>query len=422
MSEPPAHLTLSQYLEQVKGVITASFNKGVWVKAEIRNLSSKSGHYYFELAEKDEATDQTIASCKAVVWKFNTKKVIDQFELESGITLAKDLNVLIQVKATFSPQYGFSLVIDAIDASFTLGDIARKYQEILKRLTDEGLLGLNQALPAPFDIQQVLVITPENAAGLGDFRKDADILQQYGVCNFIYRHATFQGINAPTDIGAVLSASLREWAATHDFAPDLIVIIRGGGAVNDLAYLNDYQLAALLCKRKVPIWVGIGHERDRTILDEVAHRSFDTPSKVIAGIRSHIAANTQAAADNFQHIKLLSQHYIQAYAASSDKLMALIKNNAENTLQIASRDVDLLMGNTRYYAERQLQQARQQTEQLMRETLLQSPRNTLDRGYAVVRVAGHAVKSVADLQGMSVEIEMQDGKATADIQQVIMND
>lgn len=332
------------------------------------------------------------------------------------------MNVLIQVKATFSAQYGFSLVIEAIDASFTLGDIARKYQEILKRLTDEGLLGLNQALPAPFDIQQVLVITPENAAGLGDFRKDADILQQYGVCGFTYRHATFQGINAPADIGGVLSASLREWAAAHDFAPDLIVIIRGGGAVNDLAYLNDYQLAALLCKRKVPIWVGIGHERDRTILDEVAHRSFDTPSKVIAGIRSHIANNTQAAADNFQHIKLLSQHYIQAYAASSDKLMVLIKNNAQNTLQVARRDIDLLMGNTRYYAERQVQQARQQTEQLMRETLLQSPRNTLDRGYAVVRVAGHAVKSVADLQGMSVEIEMQDGKATADIQQVIMND
>lgn len=422
MTDPRPHVSLSEYLEQVKGVITASFNKGVWVKAEIRNLSSKGGHYYFELAEKDEATDQTIASCKAVVWKFNAKKVIDQFELESGVTLAKDLNVLIQVKATFSPQYGFSLVIEAIDASFTLGDIARKYQEILKRLTDEGLLGLNQALPAPFDIQQVLVITPENAAGLGDFRKDADILQQYGVCNFTYRHATFQGVNAPADIGAVLSASLREWAATYKVAPDLIVIIRGGGAVNDLAYLNDYQLAALLCRRKVPIWVGIGHERDRTILDEVAHRSFDTPSKVIAGIRSHIAANTQTAADNFQHIKLLSQHYIQAYAASSDKLMALIKNNAENTLQVARRDIDLLMGNTRYYAERQLQQARQQTEQLMRETLLQSPRNTLDRGYAVVRVAGHAVKSVNDLQGTTVEIEMQDGKATADIQQVIMND
>lgn len=418
---PTTHLSLSKYLEQVKAIVNANFSRAVWVKAEIRSISTKGGHYYFELAEKDQNTDQTIASCRGAIWKFNADKIIGQFELESGIKLDKDLNVLIQVKATFSSQYGFSLIIDAIDASFTLGDIALKYQEILKRLTEEGLIDLNRALPTPFDIQNVLVIAPENAAGLGDFKKDADILHEHGVCNFVYRHATFQGSKAPMEISGALSVGLREWVDTYDFAPDLIVIIRGGGAVNDLAYLNDYHLAALLCKRKVPIWVGIGHERDRTILDEVANRSFDTPSKVIAGIRNHINENTIAAYDYFYMIKTLSQHYISAYAANSDKLISLIKTNAINLLQTASKDTDLLINTTRYYAERQLQQASRQTEQLIRETLIQSPKSTLERGYAIVRVAGTAAKSITDLANQAIEIEMKDGKATGEINKVIKN-
>jgi len=185
-----------------------------------------------------------------------------KFERESGIELSKDLNVLIKVKARFDPQYGFSVNIEDIDSSFTLGDIAKRYQQILLRLTEEGLLNNNKQLPVPFDIQNVLVIAPENAAGLGDFKKDADALAQAGVCHFVYHSATFQGNTASTSIIQVLGSALRRWAQDYSIAPDLIVIIRGGGAVNDLAYLNDYDLAALLCKRTVPIWVGIGHEKD----------------------------------------------------------------------------------------------------------------------------------------------------------------
>lgn len=106
-------------------------------------------------------------------------------------------------------------------------------------------------------------------------------------------------------------------ASNFKTAPDLIVIIRGGGAVNDLAYLNDYNLAALLCKRSVPIWVGIGHEKDRTILDEVANRSFDTPSKVISGIRNLIVKRTQEVLESLQTIKLLFQHQITAYQSQN---------------------------------------------------------------------------------------------------------
>ena len=411
-------LSLSEYLATVQEVIQLTFDGAVWVKAEIRNLSIKGGHYYIELAEKDEESHKVIASCKGTIWKFTAQKIILKFERESGIELSKDLNVLIKVKARFDPQYGFSVNIEDIDSSFTLGDIAKRYQQILLRLTEEGLLNNNKQLPVPFDIQNVLVIAPENAAGLGDFKKDADALAQAGVCHFVYHSATFQGNTASASIIQVLGSALRRWAQDYSIAPDLIVIIRGGGAVNDLAYLNDYDLAALLCKRTVPIWVGIGHEKDRTILDEIAHRSFDTPSKVIAGIRNLIVERVNEVSTALQTIKLLSQHQLITYQSQSDQYLKTIKTLTQNQINEAQRSVDMLKSDTQYLAQQQIKLASQQVESLMRETLLQNPRNVMAKGYAIVRSQGKAIRSIQQIIDQQLQIEIQDGTIDATVTQV----
>ncbi len=415
-------LSLSDYLATVQEVIRITFDEPVWVKAEIRNLSIKGGHYYLELAEKEENTDKVIASCKATIWKSAAAKMVLRFERESGIELSRDLNVLIKVRATFSPQYGFSVNVEDIDSSYTLGDIARRYQQILERLTQEGLANKNKLLPTPFDIQNVLVIAPENAAGLGDFKKDADALDKAGVCHFVYHNATFQGNTAAVSIISSLGDGLRQWAKDFKAAPDLIVIIRGGGAVNDLAYLNDYELAALLCKRSVPIWVGIGHEKDRTILDEVAHRSFDTPSKVIGGIRNLILERTQEVLESFHTIKLLSQHQITSYQSQNDHLIKVIKAHAQNQINEASRSIELVKDTTRYLAHQQIRLASNQVESLMRETLLQNPRNVMAKGYGIVRSQGKAIRSIQQISGDSLQVELQDGTIEANVIQVISND
>lgn len=411
-------LSLSEYLATVQEVIHLTFDGAVWVKAEIRNLSIKGGHYYLELAEKDEESHKVIASCKGTIWKFTAQKIILKFERESGIELSKDLNVLIKVKARFDPQYGFSVNIEDIDSSFTLGDIAKRYQQILLRLTEEGLLNNNKQLPVPFDIQNVLVIAPENAAGLGDFKKDADALAQAGVCHFVYHSATFQGNTASASIIQVLGRALRQWAQDYLIAPDLIVIIRGGGAVNDLAYLNDYDLAALLCKRTVPIWVGIGHEKDHTILDEIAHRSFDTPSKVIAGIRNLIVERVNEVSTALQTIKLLSQHQLITYQSQSDQYLKTIKTLTQNQINEAQRRVDMLKSDTKYLAQQQIKLASQQVESLMRETLLQNPRNVMAKGYAIVRSQGKAIRSIQQITDQQLQIELKDGTIDATVTQV----
>ena len=415
-------LSLSEYLSTVQEVIRITFEEPVWVKAEIRNLSIKGGHYYLELAEKEEDTDKVIASCKATIWKFSAAKMVLKFERESGIELSKDLNVLIKIKATFSPQYGFSVNIEDIDSSYTLGDIAKRYQQILERLALEGLANKNKLLPIPFDIQNVLVIAPENAAGLGDFKKDADSLDHADVCHFVYHTATFQGNTAAMSIIDALTNGLRQWALNFDTAPDLIVIIRGGGAINDLAYLNDYNLAALLCKRSVPIWVGIGHEKDRTILDEVANRSYDTPSKVIGGIRNLIVERTREVLESLQTIKLLSQHQITAYQSQNDQYIRVIKTLAHGQINEANKTLDMMKGTTQYLAQQQIKLASNQVESMMRETLLQNPRNVMAKGYGIIRSQGKAIRSIHQITSDSIQVELQDGTIEANVTQVTSND
>jgi len=419
MFEP--QLSLSEYLSTVKEVIRIAFNEPVWVKAEIRNLNIKGGHYYLELAEKEQGTDKVIASCKATIWKFSATKMVLKFERESGIELSKDLNVLIKVKANFSPQYGFSVNVEDIDSSYTLGDIAKRYQQILERLSFKGLANKNKLLPAPFDIQNVLVIAPENAAGLGDFKKDADALDQAGVCHFVYHTATFQGNTAAVSMIESLTNGLAQWATDFTFAPDLIVIIRGGGAVNDLAYLNDYPLTAFLCTCSVPIWVGIGHEKDRTILDEVAHRSFDTPSKVIGGIRNLIVERTQQILQSLQAIKHLSQHQITAYQSQNDQYIKVIKTLAQNQINTTQKTLELIKGNSQYFAQQQIKLASTQVESLLRETLLQNPKNVMAKGYAIVRSQGKAIRSIQQISGDDIQVELQDGIINADVKEVIRN-
>ena len=415
---PP--IALSEYLAAIQAVIKMGFgDDGMWVKAEIVSMNTKGGHYYFELAEKDKLTDKTIAVCRGTLWKGQAQRVINQFKAESGIDLSKDLSVLVKVKATFSPQYGFSLNIEGIDSSFTLGDLAQKYQDIVQRLTSEQLINLNRSLPTPFDIEQVLVIAPENAAGLGDFQKDADQLAKHKVCQFTYAHATFQGLTASKSIQDALTKALKNWNKHHDTLPDLIVIIRGGGAVNDLAYLNDYELAAMLSEVNVPIWVGIGHERDRTIIDEVAHRSFDTPSKVIAGIKAHIVNVTSEAQEYFDSIYSTAHYEFNAIQSDVDSYMAAIKSSSKFQLAQLDYQLDQLLQEHKHLSQQNITKAHQNTEQLMREILLQSPKQTLERGYAIVRVNGKVAISAETVAGQQVQIEMQDGKITAQANSVI---
>ena len=360
-------LRLSDYLSAVDMVIKQTFNHRVWVKAEIRNLSSKGGHYYFELAEKDD-DGKVIASCRGNLWRFKAARVLAKFERATGMPLDRDLTVLLKVSAGFHAQYGFSLTIEDIDPSYTLGDLARQYAEMVDRLTGEGLLNLNQQLPVPFDIEHVLVIAPEKAAGLGDFQADADRLARTGACHFHYHNATFQGNHAPIEIRQAIVNAQQQFFDTYEHLPDLLVIIRGGGAVGDLAYLNDYELAALVAEQPIPVWVGIGHERDKVILDEVAHTSFDTPSKVIAAIMTHLAQLVTQTLQYQAQIKQAAQRQLNTAEQQTTRQLSQIQSQTIGQLTALQKDSDYAWRSIQQSAQRQVKQAARLTSELRSQT------------------------------------------------------
>ena len=314
---PTKGISLSQLLAGVAQAVAQAYRAGEWVRVEVVKADVRRGHVYLELAERSPAGD-SLAQARAMIWADTANQIVPEFERATGVVLGAGIKLLLRAKPALSPQYGLSLVVDAIDPDYTLGDLEAKKREIRARLQREGLNELNRSLPAPWDYNAVLVVAPQGAAGLGDFQAEADRLQRWGLCRFVIVHSRFQGEGSAAEVRQALLQGLTSWQDLGQQQPDAVVIIRGGGAVNDLAWLNDYDLARCICELSVPVLTGIGHERDRSVLDEVAHASYDTPSKVIAGIEQLIVKRANDVRANYDTI-------IQA---------------AEQTVHRAGRDVE----------------------------------------------------------------------------------
>jgi exodeoxyribonuclease VII large subunit len=294
-------ISLTTLLAGVTQAVAQAYRSGVWTLVEVVEIRTSGGHVYLGVSERD-TRGAILAKANAIIWQNTANQILHAFQTATGVELAKGIKLLVRARPVFKPAYGFSLEIDAIDSDYTLGDLEARKREIRERLQAQGVFGANRQLPEPWDYNEVLVVAPEGAAGLGDFQGDANRLQDGGICRFTYVYSRFQGEGAAKEICNALQTALASWSDQHTAPADAIVIIRGGGAVNDLAWLNDYDLARLLCDCPIPVLTGIGHERDNTVLDEIAHTRFDTPSKVIAGIQNAIAARTRTAKGNFDEV------------------------------------------------------------------------------------------------------------------------
>lgn len=227
---PQRGIPLSQLLSGVARAVSSAFAEGVWTTAEVLRVSAKDGHVYLELTERS-ADGRVVAKAQAAIWSRSAEQIVPEFERATGAILAAGIKLLVRARPVFKPQYGFSLEIDGIDPTYTLGDLEAKKREIRERLQREGLHGQNKALPAPWDYAHVLVVSPQAAAGLGDFAKEANRLARFGLCSFAYVHSRFQGEGAAAEIRSALLQGLAE----HGDVLDAVILIRGGGAVNDLA-------------------------------------------------------------------------------------------------------------------------------------------------------------------------------------------
>jgi exodeoxyribonuclease VII large subunit len=359
----PRGVTVSQLLGGVAQAVSNAYQEGVWTRAEVLNVSVKGGHVYLELTERDEQ-GRLLAKALGTIWSSTAQRILREFENVTGAQLAPGIKLLVLAKPVVKPQYGLSLDITGIDPSYTIGDLEAQKRQIREELLAEQLFDRNKKLPAPWDFSRVLVVSPENAAGLGDFVAEAARLHEHGVCEFNYVHSRFQGQGAAGEILKALKGALADSRGTR---LDAVIIIRGGGAVNDLAWLNDYQLSRFICTCEIPVLTGIGHERDSTILDEVAHRSFDTPSKVAAAIESQIARRAREVKDAYDAIMVRSGRLAERVRVDVERLDSDIRTAVRETLTLAHRTTGSNMSQVQLGALAQVHEARSLARELLRD-------------------------------------------------------
>jgi len=377
--------SLSAFLFKISSVIQTNFAGATWISAEISELRNNKGHLFLTLVEHDDQGNM-VARTSARIWQSQAEQLNAKFALGTGSNLEAGIKVLVLARVEFHPQYGLALFVDDIDPTYTLGDMAAKLAKIRDTLTAEKIINKNKQLPKPNDFTRVAVISPQKAAGLGDFNREAKILQKFELCEFVYFTALFQGEAAPKEICKALESAL----AAHEIkAFDSIVIIRGGGALSDLAWLNNEQLARAVCLCPVHVMAGIGHERDYTIIDEVAGERFDTPSKVIQRIFNLITGNAIEAETRHQEITQAANNVIQ---------------RVHERVTFIYQQIGTLAQQYCVSLERQLQS-------LISEILSQSPKQILTKGFALVSVPqGRVITSKqAAQQEQVLSVEFHDG-------------
>jgi exodeoxyribonuclease VII large subunit len=269
-------ISLFELNRLVRDLVYDGFPSAIWITAEISQMTeNRSGHCYLELVEKSRDDDSIIASSRATIWASRYRIIKPYFETTTRQAFSAGINIMVSVKVEFHERYGLSLNITDIEPSFTLGEMARRKLEIIRKLEQDGVLRMNQGLHLPLVPQKIAVISSQTAAGYEDFINQLNNNPQ----GYIFYTRLFQANMQGSDTGRSIIAALDEIAA-YEALFDAVVIIRGGGGKIDLSSFDDYDLAYYITQFPIPVIAGIGHERDESVVDIVAYTSCKTPTAV----------------------------------------------------------------------------------------------------------------------------------------------
>jgi exodeoxyribonuclease VII large subunit len=295
------------------------------VVAEINELRlNQKGHCYLELIENNE--NAVVAKVKATIWSYTYRNLSTWFQGITGHPLAVGMKILANVKVSLHELYGFSLNIQDIDASFTVGEKERQRQEVINQLVKDGVFEMNKEHSLPLVPQSIAVISSPTAAGYGDFMKQIEENQyNYNVVTELFS-AIMQGSEAPESI---INALLK---INESDKFDLIVLIRGGGSQLDLECFDSYELSAHLAQFPLPVVTGIGHERDDTISDMVAHTKLKTPTAVAEFIIQGMAAYEASINQEADNISKIAAFLLQNASLKLQNIESSLRVNAQSSI------------------------------------------------------------------------------------------
>lgn len=444
-------ISLTELNRMIQFAIHLQLPDKYWITAELNEVRVGSGgHCYLEFVEKNDRGNVPLAKARGIIWSNNYRILSHKFEEQAGVSISAGLKVLVNVSVEFHELYGYSLNVVDIDPSYTLGDLYMKRKEIILRLEDEGVIGMNRELDFPVVPQRVAIISSPSAAGYGDFLAQLDN-NPYGIRFYTELFpAVMQGEQVEKSIIAALD-SIYERHGSYD----VVVIIRGGGASSDLSGFDSYNLAFHCTQFPLPIISGIGHERDKTVLDYVANVSVKTPtaaaqylitaandfavtvSSLASGIQKSVercisdeklwqsglvsALNMVVSRNLHSHKAMINELSVgvrsllytrlgqeRAVITLQESKIPLV---ARNKLELHKRMVEKEYENIRFILKGIFREERHMLELFGKTVYNTDPKRILERGFVVMRHDGKAVRSRKDiLSGEKYDIETADGK------------
>jgi exodeoxyribonuclease VII large subunit len=385
-------ISLTELQEQIKQALDKNLRQHYWVTAEINEIKvNQTGHCYLVLIEKEE--DETLPKAKAAatIWEYSFRLIRAHFESSTGQELTAGLKIMVKTTVQYHSLYGLSLNIIDIEPAYTVGTIAIQRHHTIAQLEAEGVFHLNHELPFPELPQRIAVISSEQAAGYQDFVQhlyENDYGYDFTITLF---PSLMQGERAAQGIMEAL-----DQINAHRDAFDAVAIIRGGGAVADLMCFDNLELASHVAQFPLPVLTGIGHNKDESVVDMVAHRALKTPTAV---------------ADFLIDCLLVEESLLEEYGKALSELTG-------NALRLEGKNLNLLQQHLLLYTKQRLQQENFSLQLHANTIESHNPYHILSRGYAVARFRNKAITSTATVHaGDEVEVILHKGK----LQTVVVN-
>lgn len=414
-------LTLYELNSLVRETIEEELHQEYWVEAELSEVREVRGHCYMQLVQYDRSEEggkrkryenTPIAQASAKCWQSSWQLLRPYFEKETGQRLHAGMKVLLQVYANFHETYGFSWIVTDIDPTYTMGDMARKRQEIIRVLKDEGVFDLQKELPLPLFCQRIAVISSANAAGYGDFVNQLEN-NEYG---FQFHTRLFPAVMQGEDVEKSVIAALEQIFRGSENSFDCVVIIRGGGATADLSGFDTLALAENVANFPLPIITGIGHERDESILDMVSHTRVKTPTAAAAFLIDHLKEVLEVLNDAQERITRYAQQklstlnaQLSVVAEAIPRLFSVVKTRQDARLDSMQEKMTMLI-------ERRLETEQHRIQLVSEKVKSLDPTLLLRRGYSITLRNGKVVKDVSVLRaGDELETRLAHGSVRSKV-------
>ena len=406
-------LTLLDLQRMVRATLESRFRDPLWISAEISELKvNRSGHCYLNLVEKGSTDGAPRAEARAVIWKSAWAPMASMFEAATGATLRAGLRVLVRVGVSYHEVYGFSLQIIDLDPRYTLGEVERRRRETIARLQQDGVWDMNRELTLPRPTLRIAIVSSDTAAGYQDFMNE--------LCRNTYRFETtlfrslMQGDAAEESIVAALSA-----IAAREDEFDVVAIIRGGGSTSDLALFDSYLIASYVAQFPLPIFSGIGHDKDVSVVDMVAHTSLKTPTAVatklveMADYEMNLVDNIAADIAYLVESRLQNEDMrIYTYGTNIERFATGYINDSLNRIELINNNIHNRIEFIFSTEEQRLNEAERALKSY-------SIDNILRLGFAVARNQDGAIRSIVNTHvGQNVDIELLDGIVGAEIRSI----